>query len=645
MLRSFLLILVSFLFTAHNWAVNKKDTTYIKYLLETATALQTTHGDSCHQLAMEAYSLSKLLNYQSGIRGAYIRIGSVLMTKGFHDSALIYINNAISISKSMGNNRKIANAYLLKSIIYGAKALQDSAFKAIYQALHYSQLANDSNTTAQIYNALGGLHTDFKDFGKSHLNYSIALKMAENLNNETIQADALIGIGTVFYRSQNPKEALSYYLRAESIFKENNDDVGYAQNLNNIALCYGHLKQVNKALYYYSKALKLYKQLGMQGEEANLYYNIASLYFDLKNPQKAIEFLYIALPMAKKTRELEKVSFCYQKLAEAYSMLGNYKMAYTYQLQYTALSDSIMSEEKISSISEMQTKYATTQKEQQIILLDEQGKTRKAQRNFFFAVTIVFVLGFCILGFYYIQRQKLAKKNEQLAQQDIASLLSEQEIKSYNAMIVGQEEERQRIASDLHDRLGSMLSTIKLLYSSLNIKELVADEEDKEQYEKANNLLDDACVEVRKISHNLSTGMVMSFGLVAALDELCESINKSKRIKCKLLAYGMDERLDNKMEIGIYRMVQELFNNILKHAKAQNITVQLNRLDNGLNLTIEDDGIGFDVEEKKKAGGLGLKNLASRAAKLKGTYLVDSHPGKGTISIIEIPINKANHYD
>lgn len=645
MLKGILLFVLFYIGAIPLRAANKIDTTYVKYLLETATSLQTTHGDSCYQLAMEAYSLSKQLNYQSGMRGAYIRIGSVLMTKGYNDSALVYINIAVLISKAMGNKRKIANAYLLKSIIYGAKALQDSAFNAIYQALQYSQLANDSETTTQIHITLGDLYLDFKDYAKAHLNYTIALKMAQAIGNEIMQANALMGIGTVFYLSKNPKEALSYYLKAENIFKENNDDVGYAQNLNNIALCYGDLKQVNKALYYYTIALRNYKKIGMQGEEANLYYNMASLYFDLKNPQKAIYFLNMALPIAKKTKELEKVSHCYQKLAEAYSILGNYKEAYNYQLQYTALSDSLMSEEKITSIADMQTKYATAQKEQQIVLLDEQGKTRQAQRNFFIAGTIIFVLGFCILGFYYIQRQKLAKKNEQLAQQDIASLLSEQEIKSYNAMIVGQEEERQRIASDLHDRLGSMLSTIKLLYSSLNIKELVADEEDKEQYEKANNLLDDACAEVRKISHNLSTGMVMSFGLVAALDELCESINKSKRIKCKLLAYGMDERLDNKMEIGIYRMVQELFNNILKHAKAQNITVQLNRLDNGLNLTIEDDGIGFDVEEKKKAGGLGLKNLATRAAKLKGTYLVDSHPGKGTISIIEIPINKANHYD
>ena len=207
-------------------------------------------------------------------------------------------------------------------------------------------------------------------------------------------------------------------------------------------------------------------------------------------------------------------------------------------------------------------------------------------------------------------------------------------------MLEGQEEERMRIATDLHDRLGSMLSTVKLLFSALDEKIDKNQEENKKQYEKANNLLDEACVEVRRVSHNLGTGMVANFGLVRAIEELCESIDESGKMKCQLLTYGIEEaKLKLKVEVGIYRIVQELFNNVIKHSKAKKLTVQLNALEEELSITVEDDGVGFDPVKVRQKGGMGLNNLEQRAQNLGGTLHIDSRKGKGTTTIIELPIN------
>jgi signal transduction histidine kinase len=135
--------------------------------------------------------------------------------------------------------------------------------------------------------------------------------------------------------------------------------------------------------------------------------------------------------------------------------------------------------------------------------------------------------------------------------------------------------------------------------------------------------------------------MVMSFGLQAALDELCESINSSGLIHCRFQEFGMDDRLEQQTEIELYRIAQELLSNVLKHARAKTVNVQINKMPDTLLMTVEDDGVGFDVAEKRRSGGLGLKNLEARAARLNGTYHVESRPGAGSISIIEIPINKA----
>ena len=134
--------------------------------------------------------------------------------------------------------------------------------------------------------------------------------------------------------------------------------------------------------------------------------------------------------------------------------------------------------------------------------------------------------------------------------------------------------------------------------------------------------------------------MVTSFGLVAALDDLAASINESDLIQCKLLTYGMDKRLDTQTEIAVYRMVQEIMTNILKHANAKHVQIQLNRSSADFTVTVEDDGDGFDVEAVKRKGGMGLTNLVTRAEALQGNYHVDSTPGRGSISIIEIPLDE-----
>jgi two-component system, NarL family, sensor kinase len=131
---------------------------------------------------------------------------------------------------------------------------------------------------------------------------------------------------------------------------------------------------------------------------------------------------------------------------------------------------------------------------------------------------------------------------------------------------------------------------------------------------------------------------VMSFGLVPALRELCSGIDDSGLIRCRLLAYGVEERMETQKEIGVYRMVQELISNILKHARASDIIIQLNHSEGSVSVTVEDNGIGFDVAARKLSSGMGLKNLEARAEKIGGIYHVDSSPGKGTVSIIEIPI-------
>ena len=621
---------------------NPPDTNAVIFLLTEAKKLQRITPDSAFKLAENALRLSQQLNYSKGVGSSCMRLGAILSDQGKNDSALLYLKRSYAIRKKIGDFKNASGSCIQLSYIYQQQGAKDSAFYYLYESLRLCKLVNDSGKLAQTCTALGSLFSDYGDSKNALTWFLEAAKIAESTQDIQNFYLAHEGLGFYYYDRNEFEKALYYLLKVDSIMPQLGDAVLAAKTLNNVGLCYSSLKNYILAKIYYRKALQEYTRLDMPLDIALAYFNLGSMYNNLNQPDSAIYYLDKSLPLARESGDLQRAARCYEFLADAYALKGNYSKAYDYHLYYTGLRDSLLNEEKVSSIAEMQTKYDTEKKEQQIVLLDEQNKTKAAQRNALIAGSILLLLSLFVLGFYYLQRNKLAKKNEEIARGKIETLLNETELKTYNAMIEGQEEERKRIASDLHDRLGSMLATVKLLFSALDTKIDKAQEENTAQYNKANQLLDEACSEVRRISHNLSTGMVMSFGLVPALQELCESVDQSGLIKCKLMTYGMDKRLDQSIETGVYRIVQELFSNILKHAKAQHIVVQLNHVEGSLNITVEDDGVGFNVEEKKQSGGMGLKNLSKRAAQLNGLYTVDSHPGKGTISIIEIPILKDN---
>ncbi len=208
-----------------------------------------------------------------------------------------------------------------------------------------------------------------------------------------------------------------------------------------------------------------------------------------------------------------------------------------------------------------------------------------------------------------------------------------------NALMEGQEIERKRIAEDLHDRLGSMLSTIKLYFHAFENKIAEFKSGGNSQYLKASKILDEAVLEVRRISHNITSSVLMKFGLVAALRDLGDTLESTEQIKVNVVAFGVDERLDNRIEVGLYRITQELINNILKHANATEMIIRLNQKKDLLTMTIIDDGVGFDVEEAKKKKGMGLYNVAVRAKQINGTLKITSKKGKGCKTIINIMLN------
>lgn len=641
-MRALVTILILCLSSNLILADNKKeiDTNTINDIFDQAMNYQDFNNDSSWLLAEKGFLLSKKANYKAGIGMAFMRFGALMNIKGKSDSALYFFRQAFSIRKELNNLIGMASVCQQMSYVYRNLGKKDSSFFYMYEALRLFDKANDSTSIAGVYVELANLNTTYQNYSQSKKYLDKALPIFQKLNDYTYLFQTYIEYGVLYFKQSENNKALKYYINAKKINDTHLQNPTYTASIYNyIALCYDELNNKSKAIDYFNKAINAYTELEVPNELAMLEFNLGNLYVNIKQADNGILHLEKSLKIAKEISDNHRISRCYELLSDAYALKGDYLKAYNYYVLHNSISDSLLNLEKVKQIAEMNVVYETEKKVQKIELLNAENKAKEAKNKLLVKSSILLLISVIILIYTYIQRSRIAKKNEEFAQQKIRTLVNEQELKTYEAMIEGQEEERKRIATDLHDRLGSMLSTVKLLFSALDTKIDQAVDENKQQYSKANMLLDEACAEVRRISHNLSTGMVSNFGLIAALDELTDSIDNSGIISCKLNIYGMENRLDNKLEIAIYRMVQEIVNNILKHANATKINIQLNKMDDNLSVSIEDNGIGFNVEEKKKSGGIGLASIEARANKVNGTYHIDSSIGNGSISIIEIPLN------
>jgi two-component system, NarL family, sensor kinase len=279
------------------------------------------------------------------------------------------------------------------------------------------------------------------------------------------------------------------------------------------------------------------------------------------------------------------------------------------------------------AIAEMRTKYET---EKQDRLIEQQNNRLKMQ-NYLFAGIACFVLLSSLLLLSWYKRNKLrqetAMKTELMRQQEHA----------IKAVMEAEENERQRIAKDLHDGVGQMMSAAKMNLSAFESELQFDNEDQRRSFEKVINLVDESCREVRTVSHVMMPNALLKNNLGDAIREFTGKLSQ-KDLRVVVYTEGLDQRLDSNIETMLYRVVQECVNNTIKHAGASTLDISLIRDKDGISGTIEDNGKGFDATDSEKLKGIGIKNISSRIEYLKGTVDFDSAPGRGTVVALHIPL-------
>ena len=242
------------------------------------------------------------------------------------------------------------------------------------------------------------------------------------------------------------------------------------------------------------------------------------------------------------------------------------------------------------------------------------------------------IMAVALLAFIWLFQKKIIKKEK--AFREIEKLLKDQEIRSTYAVIDGQEKERKRIAEDLHDNMGSILAVAKLF--AYNVIEAGDPQTQAGAAEKVLQIIERAVDENRRIAYDLDAVSLKHFGLTRAVAQLCEALNDSHRMEVRSFI-DIKIAIENDLSFNVYRIIQELFNNALKHSDASWVSIHMETINNHyLSLIFEDNGRGFTQRERKE--GMGLKNIRARVIKFNGRIDIDGNPGKGTTIVVEIPL-------
>ncbi len=557
---------------------------------------------------------------------AYLALSAAVNFKDFEECLLVSGSGA-ALAQKLGDLPSLGKFQKTIGISYYFKGNFDSAASYYYKALDVLKKDKDPVERAAVLNELGKLYRKTKDLGRSLQMYDEAYAIYKSIGSEDGMATILNESGVVFEYKGDYEEAIRRYKSSLTIREKMNDIVGKAYSLNFIGGVYTQEGNFPEAEKYLMQSLDLRRQLK---DTFSIAFNLADLgfmYTQQNRLDKAVEQYQLSNDIAVKMKFPDLLLENYKELSVIAEKKGDPLLSLEYYKKHIALKDSLFAGEKMKQIEQLNAKYQAEKKEQLLAV----QKAEITQKNYLLwgLTAVVALLVLSGISFYRKRRIQQEMKLQ-------AAIMKQQEMAT-RSVISAEENERKRIAADLHDGVGQMMSAAKMNLSAFENEIPFKDVSQKLAFEKILELVDESCREIRSVSHQMMPNALLKSGLANAVREFIDKID-NRIIKITLHAAGLQERLDSNVETVLYRVIQECVNNVIKHSGANALDISLIKDTDGIAATIEDNGNGFDTSDKEKFEGIGLKNIISRITFLKGTVEFDSSPGKGTLVAIHVPL-------
>lgn len=529
--------------------------------------------------------------------------------------------------------------------IYSMMGNYEAGIKSFLEGLRLYEASDHPETMARVaacYNNMASLYFGLHQYNKS-MEYDLKAIPFHLLagDNESISW-AYIYVASDFTRIKQFDSAKNYFLKAEHHVKKLDKPSVSIEYYGKMGEMYWTLKNWEKAIEYYTIANTNAKRINDWYNQSGYLRGIADSYYFANDQLKAEAFALKALAIHERNDFPRERKTLYNLFSLIYAKNDDYKNAYIYTKKYIKENIKINDEERAKVVADLETKYMTAKKEKEIIQLQKDKEiqnlsiNQKSTLNYFLvsAIGALLLVGVLVYRNFH-SRHLLNKQQDELQQQRIRELEKDKLLVAIDSMLKTQEEERSRMARDLHDGLGGMLSGVKLSLGAMK-GNIILSENNTKLFAKVLDQLDHSIREMRRVAHNMMPEALVKFGLQQAIQDYCDGLNESIQPHFKIQLHGLEDRLEAATEIIVYRVVQELLNNVVKHANATIVLVQVMRHENNLNITIEDNGKGFDVSNSFK--GDGLNNVRSRVGYLKGQLDIQSVPGEGTSVHVDITI-------
>ena len=610
---------------------SKEDTSRINILNELQASYLDVDNDSALFYNKQAEALINQLQADLMRYRCYHAFVKIYHAKFDNVLAVDYCLKAVAVATQFKDDFQKANSYRALFSLYWNLRKKDSAIKYSAYAMDLTEKVKDTNNVATMYGNLTRIYNEMELYDK----------------------------------------AIAYGKKGVALGEQYKDFKGMLISLNNLGNCYISTDRNTEAIPVFERLLKDGQQYKRIRSVQNALINLGVIYFDIADEKNVARIANKIKEMESTFDESDHTGASYRhliygydytlqkrfdiaeneftaglKIAEADSILMSMESFYlamstikyaqqdfagaaVWDNKWNALDQSMKRKEMAEYAVDLEAKYATESKEAKIKLQESQLK----QKSFINYIVIGSAAALLIISVLLTVNYRHKQKNQL---QRINDLETQQQLTATEAVLKGEEQERTRLAKDLHDGLGGMLSGIKYSFSTIK-GNLVMTPDNAQAFERSMDMLDSSIKEMRRVAHNMMPEALVKFGLDTALKDFCNDINQSGALKVNYQAIGLEhEVIDQTTAITIYRIVQELINNTMKHAAAKTAIVQVTKSNNQLSVTVEDDGKGFNPIILQGGKGIGWTNIQSRVDFLKGTLDVQSAEGKGTSVHIEL---------
>ncbi|QNR86410.1 sensor histidine kinase [Pedobacter riviphilus] len=580
-----------------------------------------------------ARALSRKLNYKQGILDYYANYSNVLYINGRFDDCLKLDLEAMEYAKKNADATQFARTMLNVGIGYTLIEDYQSAVNHYEKAKDILIKNNNHKYDGKIYDVLQLLYYRMHQYRKGVNNGLLAVNILAKSKNKVWLQESLSNLGLNYIELKLYDSARYHLNKAMVLANASGNKQIQTTTALNFALIALRSQQIDSIKPYVTKALRLSKANNWHEQEGLAQYGLAYYYLQKKNYINAKLYADSALRLTQQYNIPYLNQKLYPLLSSLFYAKQEPKQGYFYYHKAEMLNDSLLNATITKHTILTEKKFETSRKEAQIKLQQTQLRQKNNLIYSLYAGAIA-LLAISLLSY------RNYKHRRKLQQAKIDELETAQQLTATEAVLKGEEQERTRLAKDLHDGLGGMLSGIK--FSLNNVKEnLIMTPDNLHAFERSIDMLDSSIKEMRRVAHNMMPEILVKYGLDTALKEFCAEVDHSSVLHVNYQSVGMHQTdISQTTSITIYRIVQELLNNAMKHAHAKNVLVQLHQSDQDklLVVTVEDDGNGFDTELLKQSAGMGWLNIQNRIEFLKGKVDLRSGLGKGTSIMIEINI-------